>query len=371
MCEDTFPQLLNVNNKPGRGGRESAMNSDSAFLLTAATPASTSGDVIPPVEVAAGVWQIVVGLPFRPRTVHACLIEASPGSWMLVDGGVNSEQAWNTVDAAVNQLAGGWRAIAIHFVTHMHIDHFGLAGRVAAASDAVLLMSRLDAERAAHAQSNPAEEQEFRAELLARHGAPPTVWGAPEESSSVKPNPWLAYAAPDQVLDGERGPLPGAPAWEYHWTPGHTAGHLVLFRREGRLLVGGDAVLQNISPNIGVNRQRTDPVGDYLDALGRLVQLEPALIVPGHGPLITEPAARIGELRAETQRESERVLALLESAAATAWEIAAARYAGRDLPAHARVQALRETLAHLDHLQASGRAVREMVQQVVRWSRRY
>ncbi len=347
------------------------MNSDSALARAAATPASQRGEVTAPVQVAAGVWQIVVGLPFRPRTVHACLAELAPARWMLVDGGVNSDSAWAAVEAAVNQLAGGWGGVAIHFVTHMHIDHFGLAGRVAAASDAVLLMSRLDAERAAHAQSHPGEEQEFRAELLARHGAPPASWGAPKEAGPANPNPWLAYAAPDHVLDGERGPLPGAPGWDYHWTPGHTAGHLVLFRAEDRLLIGGDAVLQNISPNIGVNRQRTDPVGDYLDALGRLAQLESRLIVPGHGPLIAEPAGRLAALRAETQRESERVLALLDRAGATAWEIAARRYTGRELPDHARVQALRETLAHLEHLHAGDRASREMVQQVVRWSRRY
>ena len=347
------------------------MNSDSTRPGSAAAGDAANGDAPAPAAVAAGVWQITVALPFRPRTVHAFLAELAPARWMLVDGGVNSDVAWLTVSAAVNQIAGGWERVAIHFVTHMHIDHFGLAGRVAAASDAALVMSRLDAERAAHAQNRPAEEHEYRAELLARHGAPPTLWGSANPAEPPPSNPWLAYAAPDHTVEGERGPLPGAAGWEYLWTPGHTAGHMALFRGEDRLLIAGDAVLLDISPTVGVNRQRRDPVRDYLDALGRLAQLEPGLILPGHGASITGPAGRLAELRAETESEGERVLALLERAGSTAWEIAARRYAGRELPDHARVQALRETLAHLEHLHAGGKASREMVQQVVRWSRRY
>ena len=50
-------------------------------------------------------------------------------------------------------------------------------------------------------------------------------------------------------LGGERanelpvgGVVPGMPGWRWIHTPGHTPGHVCLFRPEGRVLLAGDAL---------------------------------------------------------------------------------------------------------------------------------
>src|SRR6185436_16692501 len=90
--------------------------------------------------------------------------------------------------------------------------------------------------------------------------------------------------------------VPRAPGWRFVWTPGHTAGHVSLFRADDRVLVAGDAVMPRITPTLGVNRQREDPVGDYLEALERLRGLRPALVLPGHGEPLDDGGARMREL---------------------------------------------------------------------------
>jgi glyoxylase-like metal-dependent hydrolase (beta-lactamase superfamily II) len=296
-------------------------------------------------------------MPGRPPQVNAYLAALEDGGWLLVDGGIGTEVAWAALAAGVREAAGGWSRVTVHVVTHMHMDHVGLSARVREASGAAVCMGRLDADRMRHAAADPGDEARYRAELLRRCGAPaPLV--AEVEALRTRAAPLAPPVEVSHALDGEEGPVPGAPGWRFVWTPGHTAGHVSLFRPADRVLVAGDAVLPRITPTLGVNRQRADPVGDYLDALARLEALAPARVLPGHGEPPADGAARIRELRVAAEEETAAVHALLGDAPRSCWEVVVARYAGRELPPSTRMLALRETLAHLDRLAARGEARR-------------
>jgi glyoxylase-like metal-dependent hydrolase (beta-lactamase superfamily II) len=321
-----------------------------------------------PSEVAPGVVRVTVPLPFRPRTVNAYLVDHGGGRITLVDGGAGTAEGWDALDGAVRSIAGGWRAIALQVVTHMHVDHIGLVGRVRGACGAPVAMGRLDAERVAHAARYPEEEASYRGRTLRQAGADAALiaWataprGSPGRAGAADPPPC------DIPLPEPGGPVPGMEGWEAVWTPGHTAGHIALFRPRDAVMIAGDAVLPRISPTIGVNRQREDPVGDYLAALDRIAGLAPSTVLPGHGDTIIAPAARVRELREGTLEESARVRGLLGDGPRTVAAVVAARYAGRDLPEPVMVQAIRETRAHLDHLVAAGRARAEPGPDTVRF----
>jgi glyoxylase-like metal-dependent hydrolase (beta-lactamase superfamily II) len=306
----------------------------------------------PPLQVARGVWRISTPLPFRPRWVHACLARLPDGGWMLVDGGLPTDDAWQALDSAVREVAGSWSAVALHAVTHMHVDHVGLAPRVKAASGAPLAMGALDAQRMAHAAAEPDEEAAYRAELFRRAGAPAGVLEAMEgQRRAAEPAP-----AVDVPLQGGGGELPGAPGWRWTWTPGHTAGHVAFFHVESGVLAAGDAVLPRVLPTAGVNRQREDPVGDALEMLDRVAALEPRRVVGGHGDAIDDPAARIAEMRAGYLAEGDTFLAMLGDEPVTAWTAAELRRPGRELPPYIRLQLAREAMAHLQRLRARGLA---------------
>ena len=307
--------------------------------------------------VAPGLWRISTPMPGRPPQVHAYLAELPGSGWMLVDGGIGTDEAWAALDAGVRAAAVGWGAVTVHVVTHMHMDHVGLASRVVAASGAPVLMGRLDAERMAHAAAHPDEEAEYRRALFGRCGAP-AEWIERVEQGHARARAAAPPVRVDTMLDGDEGDVPGAAGWRFVWTPGHTAGHVSLFRPDDRVLVAGDAVLPRITPTLGVNRQRADPVGDYLDALDRLRALRPSLILPGHGEPPEDGDARMRELHDAASGETETVAALLDDAPASTWKVVDRRYADRELPPATRMLALRETRAHLERLVRGGRATK-------------
>ncbi len=306
---------------------------------------------MPAHPAAPDVWRITTPLPFRPREVHAYLVRVE-GGWMLVDGGIGTDEAWAALEDGVSEAAGGWKAVTLHLVTHMHLDHVGLAARALAAAPAPLAMGALDAERMLSAAADPAEEAAYRAALLRSAGAPDEAVRAVEEARQGAE----ALAPPvraDVPLHGREGDVPGAPGWRWLWTPGHTAGHVSLFRPADAVLIAGDAVLPRITPTLGVNRQRADPVGDYVDALHRLEALAPTTVLAGHGDGVHP--ARIAELRAAAEAETAAVAACLDAGPATTWEVVDRRYPAREMAAATRMLALRETRAHLDRLAAAGR----------------
>lgn len=305
--------------------------------------------------MADGVWRITTPLPFRPSEVHAYLVRREEGGFCLVDGGLNTPEAWAALDAGVRSVAERWSDVAIHVVTHMHMDHVGLSARVREMAGAEVCMGALDAERMAHAAAHPEEEAAYRVALLRRCGAPDatvrTVEAARQGTESLAPP-----VVVDRVLQGEGGALGGVPGWEWIWTPGHTAGHVSLFRAADGVLLAGDAVLPRITPTLGVNRQRANPVDDYVAAMDRLEARAPVRVLPGHGAPPEDGIARIRQLRNAAEEETATVAALLDSTPRSCWEVVERRYPGREMGASTRMLALRETLAHLDRLAAAGRA---------------
>ena len=101
--------------------------------------------------------------------------------------------------------------------------------------------------------------------------------------------------------DGTVPPLPG---WRSVHTPGHTAGHVSLFRDADRALVVGDAFCTtNQESFLAVATQRPELHGPpaYFttdwdaarDSVRRLAALQPAFVAPGHGqPMAGDDATR-------------------------------------------------------------------------------
>jgi hypothetical protein len=79
------------------------------------------------------VVRVTTPLRSRPRTVHAYLLETSGGP-VLVDGGADTGEAWEVLDGAVRACIGRWSDLKLQLVTHMHVDHIGLARRIRQAS---------------------------------------------------------------------------------------------------------------------------------------------------------------------------------------------------------------------------------------------
>lgn len=145
------------------------------------------------------------------------------------------------------------------------------------------------------------------------------------------------------LADGDR-----AGSLEAVATPGHAPDHLTYML--GEIAFTGDAVLGEgsvfIAPDPGA-------LAGYLAGLERLRERAPALICPGHGPLVEDPQAKIAEYVAHRLARERALLSALASGARTVDELLDAAWS--DAPALLRPAAAVTLAAHLDKLADAGR----------------
>ncbi|MFP5388465.1 MAG: MBL fold metallo-hydrolase [Thermoleophilia bacterium] len=132
-------------------------------------------------------------------------------------------------------------------------------------------------------------------------------------------------------------------------TPGHAPDHVCLMTADG-VCFSGDLVL-------GTGSTFVPPDGGslaaYMDSLRRM-QTEPIeLIAPGHGPWITDPAAKLAEYVEHREMRERRLLAALERGERS--RDALLNEAWSDVPPQMREAAALVMQAHLDKLAAEGR----------------
>ena len=116
--------------------------------------------------------------------------------------------------------------------------------------------------------------------------------------------------------------------------------------------------MSSVSPAIGLYPEsRPDPLADYLRTLERIVELDPAVAYPGHGEPVREPAARARELTEHHRRRLVETHAALVAEPRTGYEVSVDLFGDALSPPQRRF-AVAETLSHLEHLVARGRAAR-------------
>jgi glyoxylase-like metal-dependent hydrolase (beta-lactamase superfamily II) len=154
--------------------------------------------------------------------------------------------------------------------------------------------------------------------------------------------------------------------WELVAAPGHADGQLCLLR-DG-ILVAADHLLARITPTVGLwPASRADPLGDYLAALERTVELAPRLALPGHGDPIEDPAGRAREIQEHHRVRLEETLAALGDGPGTGYELSIALF-GDDLKPSSRRFAVAESLSHVERLVQEGAARRGEADGVVTYT---
>ncbi len=308
-----------------------------------------------PVEVAPGVHRLSVPLPFPPHEVAAWVIEGEDGH-TLVDTGMDTPGGRDALRLGAERLGVTPGSLAYVVLTHVHIDHYGLAGAVRGwAPDARVVMHEREEELARRFVDLWPQDRLSVGGSLRQAGVPEAL--VPRLlAASDRIHVLYADFRPDVLLRGEGGPLPGGSGWEWILTPGHSPGHVVVHHPQRRVLVAGDHVLPRISPNIGADLYAEDPLSDYLASLRRLRGLPVDLVLPSHGEPFGDLAGRIDGILAHHEARNAQALAALERPR-TEYEVALALFG--ELPPDNLLHALRETRAHLVHLERAGRLARD------------
>ena len=329
-------------------------------------------DGFPPVErLRPGLTSVPVPLPSTSLGhVFVYVFESDRGVY-LVDAGWNTDEAYQALDAGLATAGYGMADVQGVLVTHLHPDHYGLAGRVRDASGAWIALHPADADMLAQRGVEPVD-------LATRLGTMMRTLGAPAEEVAAMEAMVAMFTAgggdvtlPDRLVeDGER---PDVAGWDLSaiWTPGHTPGHLCFWEPRHRLLLTGDHVLPRITPNVSVNTQiGGDPLGDFLRALDRLDEYEPDEVLPAHEHRFDDLHGRIAELRRHHEERFREALVAIRHGHTTAWAIASRMSWSRgwdEIEGFMRRAAVGEALAHLRALEGRG-AVVETPGEPTHWS---
>lgn len=143
--------------------------------------------------------------------------------------------------------------------------------------------------------------------------------------------------------------------WRFIHLPGHADWQHGLLDERGGRLIAGDHLLAHISPQVGLYPQcSSDPLGDYLTALGRVARLAPAIAYPGHGEPIEDVPARAAELDGHHARRLHDHRDVLASEGPSDAYGLSRRVFGEDLSGMERRLAVTEALAHLVRLEQAG-----------------
>ncbi len=205
-----------------------------------------------------------------------------PGSafgWVLVDTGP-FHRARRIVRTSERRFGrDAWpKAIVL---THGHFDHVGAVKELARGWDVPVYAHELELPY-----------------LTGRSSYPPADPAAGGGSMA-----WMSWAYPRRPIDlGRRirplpadGSIPEMPGWRWIHTPGHTPGHISLFRDSDRTLIAGDAFTTTKAESMFAEL-RDRPVeihgppsyftSDWQAAgasVRRLSMLEPSAAITGHG----------------------------------------------------------------------------------------
>ena len=308
-------------------------------------------------EVLPNLFRLKIPLPESPlKYLNSYIIRDSERS-LIIDTGLNRRECLDAMQAGLRHI-GIDLTKADLFITHLHADHFGLVAKLATDSTSVLF-SRPEKEimeswegfeaMIRYAGRNGFPENELRAALDKHPGA---KYGSD----------WIPEL---KVLeDGDRIHV-GEYRFDCISTPGHTMGHICLYEPDKKLLVSGDHILIDITPNIQCWSDVQNPLKHYLASLDKVAGVQVDLVLPGHRRLIEDHRARIEELKNHHASRLAEVLVILGEGAMTAFEVASHMSWDlkcdhwNDFPVAQRWFATGEAIAHLRLLEEEGKVGRE------------
>ena len=308
-------------------------------------------------EILPNLFRLKIPLPESPLKYLNSYVIRNADRSLIIDTGLNRKECLEAMMAGLHKIGIDLEKSDI-FITHLHADHFGLVSKLTTDSSHVYF-------------SRPEKElmeswQGFDA-MVAYAGKN----GFPENDlrTAMDKHPGARYGSdwiPEMKLLDDADAIH---AGDYHFkcvaTPGHTMGHICLYEPNKKLLVAGDHILIDITPNIQCWSDTQNPLKHYLASLDKVAGLHVDLVLPGHRRLIRNHAARIAELKQHHAHRLNEVLTILKGASLNAFQVASRMTwdikadSWDQFPVAQRWFATGEAISHLRYLEEEGKLIRD------------
>ncbi len=215
------------------------------------------------------------------NVVYCGAAGAESGRWVLIDTGV-AGTARLILNAVERRFGKDSRPAAI-VMTHGHFDHVGALEELARKWDVPVLAHERELPYLDGSTAYPPPDPSVGGGLMSR-------LSRFYPRGPVNAGEWLLPLPAD-------GTIPDMPGWRWIHTPGHTAGHISLWRESDRVIIAGDAfITTNQESAYAVLVQRPEIHGPPMyfttdwdsarESVRHLTALEPELVITGHGPAL-------------------------------------------------------------------------------------
>ncbi|MEY4592667.1 MAG: hypothetical protein RIR18_1562 [Pseudomonadota bacterium] len=311
------------------------------------------------IPINEDIFWVRLPLPYALDHINVWLIRDGDG-WTLVDTGFSLPESQAAWEVLLGQLNGPITRI---IGTHFHPDHIGLAKWLQDKTGASLWMTAGEyltahcvyQEVAGHGPAAMLKQfekhglDESRREALRQRG------NGYKRGVADLPKSYQRIIGHENITIGKHN-------WQVIVGYGHSPEHAALYCPEMGVLISGDMLLPRISTNISIFAVAPldDALERYLASLECFVAHcpEETLVLPSHGlpfygirnrvsALQSHHAERLGLLE-ENCQVSQTAASLLET------------LFPRALDTHQLVFAMGEAIAHLNHLENSGRLIRNI-----------
>ncbi|MFB3812623.1 MAG: MBL fold metallo-hydrolase [Terriglobales bacterium] len=303
-------------------------------------------------EIYPSLYRILVPLPGNPLGWINSYVIKGPDRNLIIDTGLNRRECLDALMTGLDEIGVDIEKTDF-YITHNHADHYGLVPVLAQSTSSVFI-HRLDKEQI---------EGWTGWDSVTRYAI---LNGFPQEEvkKAIQSHPGYKYGA---SLPTKLTPVEDSDKLHYGEycftviaTPGHTAGHTCLYDASRRILISGDHVLSDITPNITCWFEGANPLQRYLASLDRVYELPVELVLPGHRRVLEHCKSRIDELKRHHQIRNEEILKVLDHESKSAYEVAASMTwdidcnTWEEFPPSQKWFATGEALAHLTYLAEAG-----------------
>ena len=262
--------------------------------------------------------RIEIPIPFPIKSVNIYFIEDSIPT--LIDAGFHSEEGLGVVEHALREKGVGLSDIKRILLTHGHLDHVGLAGKIQEFGGAEIFIHPRDRDKCIWDIETYAEKKKAPfLRFFKEGGLPENIVEAIADRMDARFRSFFPGDFAVKDLNINKRITFDTFALEVIHCPGHTRGSVCFFDRENGRFFSGDHLLEKITSNPIVELEAREngagfkSLSNYLKSLTLTEHLDIKEVLPGHGSPFHEHRKRIKKIKEHHYIRREEILRLLKS----------------------------------------------------------